>query len=192
MMMETELNRLESDAVTIDRGGDVHHNEPTLLGVGAEGWVYTGVAIFIVLAVVIGKVPSLIAKALDDRIAGVRKQLDEAAALRAEAEKLLGQAQAAQAAAEAEAAAIRSQAAVEAAELVKASEIAASEAIARRTAAASSRISAAERTATAELKAEVAAQVTKAAAAIIAARADNDLQTRLTEEAIANIDRRLH
>jgi F-type H+-transporting ATPase subunit b len=177
-------------ATTVADAG--HHEEATLLGVGAEGWVYTGVAIFIVLAVVIGKVPSLIAKALDDRIAGVRKQLDEAAALRAEAETLLGQAQAAKAAAQADAAAIRARAEVEASELVKASEIAASEAIARRTAAATSRIAAAERTATAELKAEVAAQVTKAAAAIIAARADKDLQTRLTDEAIAGIEHRLH
>ncbi|WP_197042183.1 F0F1 ATP synthase subunit B family protein [Sandarakinorhabdus oryzae] len=175
-------------AGTVAEGG--HHEEATLLGVDAEGWVYTGVAIFIVLAVVVLKAPALIAKALDDRIAGVKKQLDEAANLRSEAEALLGQAQAAKAAAEAEAAAIRRQAEVEAAELVKASEIAASEAIARRTAAAQSRIEAAERTATAELKAEVAAQVTKAASAIIAARADKDLQARLTDEAIANI--RLH
>ena len=177
-------------AATVAEGG--HHEEATLLGVGAEGWVYTGVAIFLVLAVVIGKVPSLIAKALDDRIAGVRKQLDEAASLRAEAEKLLAQAQAAKAAAESEAAAIRARAQAEATELVKASEAAASEAIARRTAAAASRIAAAERTATAELKAEVAAQVTRAAAAIIAARADQDLKTRLTDEAIAGLDRRLH
>jgi F-type H+-transporting ATPase subunit b len=167
-----------------------HHEEPTLLGLGAESWVYTGVTIFIVLAVVVLKAPAMIAKALDDRIAGVKKQLDEAAALRGEAEALLAQAQAAKAAAESEAAAIRARAEVEAADLVKASQAAASEAIARRTAAAQSRIEAAERAATAELKAEVAAQVTKAAAAIIAARADKDLQTRLTDDAIANI--RLH
>ena len=168
------------------------HAEPTLLGVGAEGWVYTGVAIFIVLAVVVGKVPSLIAKALDDRIASVKRQLGEAAALRSEAEKLLAEAQAAKAAAEVDAADIRQRAVTEAADLVKATEAAASDAIARRTAAAVSRIAAAERTAAAELKAEVAAQVTKAAAAIIAARADHALQTRLTEEAIAGFDLRLH
>lgn len=185
-MAEEQVHTAETQA----EGG--HHAESTLLGVGAEGWVYTGVAIFIVLAVVVFKAPSLIAKALDDRIAGVKKQLDEAAILRAEAEKLLADAQAAKAAAESEAAAIRARAQTEAADLVKASEAAASDAIARRTAAAASRIAAAERTATAELKAEVAAQVTKAAAAIIAARADKDLQTRLTDEAIAGLDRRLH
>lgn len=177
-------------AGTVADGG--HHAEPMLLGIGAEGWVYTGVAIFIVLAVVIGKAPSIIAKALDDRIAGVKKQLDEAAALRAEAEALLAGAQSAKAAAESDAAAIRARAQIEAADLIKASEAAASDAIARRTAAAQSRIAAAERSATAELKAEVAAQVTKAAAAIITARADKELQTRLTDEAIAGLDRRLH
>lgn len=189
-MAEEQVHTAETVAGTVADGG--HHAEPTLLGVGAEGWVYTGVAIFIVLAVVVFKAPSLIAKALDDRIAGVKKQLDEAAVLRAEAEKLLAGAQAAKAAAESDAAAIRARAQTEAADLVKASEAAASDAIARRTAAATSRIAAAERTATAELKAEVAAQVTKAAAAIIAARADKDLQTRLTDEAIAGLDRRLH
>jgi F-type H+-transporting ATPase subunit b len=185
-MAEEQVHTAETQA----DGG--HHAEQTLLGVGAEGWVYTGVAIFIVLAVVVFKAPSLIAKALDDRIAGVKKQLDEAAVLRAEAEKLLADAKAAKAAAESEAAAIRARAQTEAADLVKASEAAASDAIARRTAAAASRIAAAERTATVELKAEVAAQVTKAAAAIIAARADKELQTRLTDEAIAGLDRRLH
>ncbi|MBU6165361.1 MAG: hypothetical protein KGQ52_04430 [Alphaproteobacteria bacterium] len=181
----------ELTAETAAHGG-AHHAEPVLLGLDAEGWVYTGVTIFLLLAVLVFKAPALIAKALDDRIAGVKKQLDEAASLRAEAEALLADAQARKAAAEADAAAIRARAEVEAADLVKASEAAASDAIARRTQAAEQRIAAAERSAAAELKAEVAAQVTKAAAAIIAARADKALQTRLTDEAIAGLDRRLH
>lgn len=168
------------------------HAEETLLGLGAEQWVYTGVAIFLVLAVFVFKAPSIVAKALDDRIAGVKKQLDEAAGLRAEAEALLADAKAKTAAAEAEAAAIRARAEAEAESLVKASEAAASEAIARRTTAAEQRIAAAERAATAELKADVARQVTEAAAAIIAAKADKDLMARLTDEAIAGLDRRFH
>ncbi len=181
----------ELTAETIAHGG-AHHDEPALLGLNAEGWVYTGVTIFLVLAVVVFKAPALIAKALDDRIAGVRKQLDEASALRAEAEALLADAQARKAAAEADASAIRARAEREAADLITAGEVAASEAIARRTAAAEQRIAAAERAATAELKAEVAAQVTRAAAAIIAVKADAALQTRMTDEAIAGLDRRLH
>jgi F-type H+-transporting ATPase subunit b len=169
-----------------------HHAEPVLFGLDAEGWVYVGVAIFIVLAVVVGKLPARIAAALDDRIAGVKRQLDEAAALRAEAEALLADAQARKAAAEADAASIRARAETEAAALVKAAEAAASEAIARRTAAAEARIAASERAAAAELKADVAAQVTRAAAAIIAARTDAAVQQRLADEAIAGLDRRLH
>jgi F-type H+-transporting ATPase subunit b len=179
-------------AGTLAEGGEAHHAEPTLLGLGAEQWVYIGVAIFIVLAVVIGKVPTLIAKALDDRIAGVKRQLDEAAALRAEAESLLADAKGVTAAAEAEAAAIRARAETEASALVAASEAAASEAIIRRTAAAESRIAAAERAAVAELKADVARQVTEAATAIIKARADKDVMAKLTDEAISGLDRRLH
>ncbi|MFZ4381752.1 MAG: hypothetical protein ACOYO0_07300, partial [Sandarakinorhabdus sp.] len=91
-----------------------------------------------------------------------------------------------------DAAAIRARAQTEAGELVAASQLAASEAIARRTAAAESRIAAAERAAAAELKAEVAVQVTRAAAAIITARSDSALKTRLTEDAIAGLDRKLH
>lgn len=169
-----------------------HHAEPVLFGLDAEGWVYVGVAIFIVLAVVVGKLPGRIAAALDDRIAGVKRQLDEAAALRAEAEALLADAQARKAAAEADAASIRARAETEAAALVKAAEAAASDAIARRTAAAEARIAASERAAAAELKADVAAQVTRAAAAIIAARTDAGVQQRLADEAIAGLDRRLH
>lgn len=190
-MVESESQTAQTTAHTGANGGE-HQEEPVLLGLNAEAWVYTGVAIFIVLAVVVGKVPALIAAALDARISSVKKQLDDAAGLRAEAEVLLADAKARQAAAAADAAAIRARAETEAADLVAASQYAASESIARRTAAAEARIAAAERVAAAELKAEVAAQVTRAAAAIITARSDQDLKTRLTEEAIAGLDRRLH
>ena len=190
-MMQAAETPVETTAETVAHGGKAHA-EPTLLGLNAEGWVYTGVAIFIVLAVVLGKVPARIAEALDARIAGVKKQLDEAAVLRAEAEVLLADAKARQSAAVADAAAIRTRAETEAKELVAASQLAASESIARRTAAAESRIVAAERAAAAELKAEVAVQVTRAAATIIAARSDSALKTRLTEDAIAGLERKLH
>jgi F-type H+-transporting ATPase subunit b len=181
----------ETTAGTVAPAGEAHA-EPTLLGQGGEFFVYVSVTIFIVLAVWLGKLPSRITGALDERIAGVKKQLDEAAALRAEAEALLNEAKAKTAAAEAEATAIRARAQAEASDLVKASEAAASDAITRRTAAAQARIAAAERAATAELKADVARQVTQAAAAIIAARADKELLSRLTDDAIAGLDRRLH
>jgi len=168
------------------------HSEPVLLGLEAESWVYISVTIFFVLAVVLGKVPARIAGALDERIAGVRKQLDDAKALRGEAEALLNDAKVRADAAARDAAAMVARAEAEAAELVKAGEKAAAETIARRTAAAEAKISAAERSAEAELKAQVARQVTTAAAVLIADKADKAMHDRLTEDAIAGLERRLH
>jgi F-type H+-transporting ATPase subunit b len=171
---------------------DEAHDEETLLGLEAETWVYVSVSIFFVLAIVLGKVPARIAGALDERIAGVRRQLDEAKGLRAEAEALLSDARERSDAAAKEAAAMVARAESEAAELLKASEAAAAETIARRTAAAEAKISAAERSAEAELRAQMAQQVTAAAAALIASKADKAMHDRLTEEAIAGLERRLH
>jgi F-type H+-transporting ATPase subunit b len=171
---------------------DEAHDEPVLLGLEAETWVYISVTIFFVLAVVLGKLPARIAGALDERIAAVRKQLDEAKALRAEAEALLNDAKVRADAAAKDAAAMVARAEAEAAELVKAGEKAAAETIARRTAAAEAKIAAAERSAEAELKAQMARQVTTAAAALIAGKADKAMHDRLTDEAIAGLERQLH
>jgi F-type H+-transporting ATPase subunit b len=124
------LEGAELVATTEQHGGA--HEEPVLLGLEAESWVYISVTIFFVLAVVLGKVPARIAGALDERIAGVRKQLDEAKGLRAEAEALLNDAKARADAAAKDAAAMVARAETEAAELVKAGEKAAAETIARR------------------------------------------------------------
>lgn len=170
----------------------VPHAEATLLGLEAETYVYISVAIFFVLAIVLGKLPQRMAAGLDARIAGVKRQLDEARALRAEAEALLADARARSDAATKDAAAIVARAEAEAAELIKTSEKAAAETIARRTAAAEAKIAAAERSAEAELKGEVARRVTAAAGALIAEKADKAMHDRLTEDAIAGIERRLH
>ena len=168
------------------------HAEETLLGLTAETWVYISVAIFFVLAIVLFKAPKLIADALDARISAVKRQLDEAKSLRTEAEALLADARAKQEAANRDAEAIVARARVEAQTLVAESERAAAETIARRTAAAEAKIVAAERTAEAELRAELARRVTAAAAAVIESKADKAMRDRLTEEAIAGLDRRLH
>jgi F-type H+-transporting ATPase subunit b len=80
----------------------------------------------------------------------------------------------------------------EAAELIRTSEKSAAETIARRTEAAEARIAATERSAEAELKAEVARRVTTAAATLIVTKGDRARHDRLTEDAIAGLDRRLH
>jgi F-type H+-transporting ATPase subunit b len=178
-------------AGTAAPGGE-HHEEALLLGQGAEFYVYVSMTIFFVLAIILGKLPQRIAAALDDRIAGVKRQLDEARALRIEAEALLADANASRAAATLDAAAIVARAHSEASELVAAAETAATLTIERRTAAAEAKIAAAERTAEAELRADVARRVTAAATALIAANTDKALATRLTDDAIAGLERRLH
>lgn len=169
-----------------------HHEEATLFGFGAEFWVYVSMAIFILLAIFVGKLPSRITQALDDRIAGVKRQLDEAKAVRAEAEALLVDANRRREAATKDAEAIVARARSEAAELVAASEKAATLTIERRTAAAEAKIAAAERAAEADLRADVARRVTAAAAVLIAANTDKALAAKLTDDAIAGLERRLH
>ena len=180
----------ETQAVTTAEGG--HGEGPLLLGMGAEQWVSVSMFIFFALAIIIGKLPQKIAAALDDRIAGVKRQLDEAKAIRADAEALLVEAGRARDAATADAAAIVARAESEAAELVNQSRKAAELTIERRTAAAEAKIAAAERAAEADLRADVARRVTAAAATLIAANADAGLQARLTDDAITGLERRLH
>ena len=68
-----------------DAGGG-HGPEPTALGLDATAWV--ALAMLVVFAIMIWKkVPAAIGKALDRKIAVIRQQLDEAAQLRAEAER---------------------------------------------------------------------------------------------------------
>ena len=170
---------------------EVPHSELPFLQ-NPETWVYFSILTFLLLAVFVGKAPQRIAAALDDRIAGVRRQLDEAKAVRAEAEALLRQAEASRAAAVKDAEAIVARAQIEARELIAETEAAATLTIERRTAAAEARIAAAERSAESDLRAEVARRVTAAAAALIAAKADAGMQSRLADDAIAGLERRLH
>ena len=181
-------------AGTVETTGEAagHADEALLLGMGAEGWVSVSMFIFFALAIIIGKLPQRIAAALDARIAAVKRQLDEAKAIRADAETLLIDAAKARDAATADAAAIVARAQAEADALVATSERNAALTIERRTAAALAKIAAAERAAEAELRADVARRVTAAAATLIAANADSAMQGRLTDDAIAGLERRLH
>ena len=172
--------------------GESHHEEATLLGFGAEFWVYVSMAIFFALAIIVGKLPGRITAALDSRIDGVKRQLDEAKAVRAEAEALLADANARREAATKDAAAILARAHSEAEELIASSEKAATLTIERRTAAAHAKIGAAERAAEADLRAEVARRVTAAAATLIAANTDKTLAAKMTDDAISGLERRLH
>jgi F-type H+-transporting ATPase subunit b len=141
--------------------------EPKLLGLDAEGWVYVGLTIFLLLAIFVAKAPKKITEALDARIADTRKALDEAQAIRAEAEKLLASAKAKTAAVADETAAIVAQAESEAKSLIAQAEVDVAALIGRRSQAAQDKIAAAERAAVADVRARAADASTAAARKLI-------------------------
>ncbi len=166
-----------------------HEEGPTLLGLSAEGWVYVGLTVFLALAVILGKAPQRIAEALDARIANTRRQLDEAKAIRAEAEALLTQAKARNAASAGDAAAIIAHAEAEASALLAKAEKDAADLMTRRAKMAEDKIGAAERSAVAEVRALAADAATRAATAIIAERHDGSADKRLVDQSIAGLAR---
>lgn len=152
---------------------------PELLGLSAEGWVYMGLTIFFLIAIFIAKAPKLITDALDARIAETRRTLDEAQAIRAEAEALLASAQKQSQASAGDAAAIIGHAEAEAKALLAAAEVRAADLTLRRAKMAEDKIGAAERSAVAEVRATAARAAADIASRIIAqshgAQADGPL-----------------
>jgi F-type H+-transporting ATPase subunit b len=161
---------------------------PKLLGLGAEGWVYTGITIFILVAIFYAKAHRKIIDGLDARIAETKRELDEAAAIRAEAETLLAQAKSEQSNASRDAKAILNVAESEAAALLSKAEIDAKALIARRTKMAEDSIIAAQRTAVAEVRASAANLATQAAATVLASQHDAKSDATLVDAAIAQLN----
>lgn len=156
------------NTVALTEADGSHGEGPELLGLNAEGWVYVGLTIFLLLAIFVAKAPKRITEALDARIAETRRTLDEAQAIRAEAEALLAKAKAQQAASAGDAKAILDHAQAEATDLIAKAEADATELMARRGKMAEDKIAAAERAAIAEVRATAASAAASAAATIIA------------------------
>lgn len=178
----------EVHAATEAHGGPAaeHGAGPTLFGLNGGALVSLAMLAFL-LILVAKKVPALIGKALDGKIAAIRAQLDEAARLRAEAEALKAEYQAKIAAAEKDAEAMRAAAEEEAADLLKAAKADAEALIARREKMAQDKIAAAERAAVAELRARAAAAATAAAATLIGQVHDAKADKALVDETIGKI-----
>lgn len=154
-----------------------------------EFWVYAGLTIFILLAIFVAKAPKRVTDVLDQHIADTRHQLDEAKAIRAEAERLLADAKARHAASADDAEAIVAHAEQEAAQLLAKAETDTAELIARRGKMAEDKIAAAERGALAEVRARAAAAAAKAAADLIAAGHGGDADRALVDRTIAGLSR---
>jgi len=168
-----------------------HAEAVSWLGFDATGWV--SLAMLILIGIMIWKkVPQLIARSLDSQVSKVRAELDEAARLRAEAEALFSSYQAKADAASRDAEAILATAQEEAQRLVADARTKAEEVIARRSRLAEEKIGAAERAAAEELRARATSLAVEAAREVIASHTDPAVRKTLTDQAINEIDRRLH
>jgi F-type H+-transporting ATPase subunit b len=160
---------------------------PTLLGLSAEGWVYVGVTLFFLIAIFGAKAHKQVLGALDAQIAETRRSLDEAASIRVEAETILADAKAQQAASAKDAMALLDHAKDEAAAIVAKAEADTAALVARREKMAQDKIGAAERAAVDGLKARAAAAATGAARQLIAANHNAKADKSLVDEAIAGL-----
>ena len=170
-------------------GAPEHHPEPTAFGLDAPQWI--ALAMVVVLAILIWKrVPAMIGKALDGKIAAIRAQLDEAAQLRSEAEAIKAEYEARAAQADAEAATLLERARSEADSIVRQAESDASALVERRARMAEDKIAAAERAALDEVRAKAAQAAAAAAEALIRDKLDAGADKPLVDRTIEGLGTR--
>ncbi len=171
--------------------GTVHHvADPVdnVLGLTSTGWV--AVAALIVIALMLWKkVPGMIGRMLDGRIATIRTQLDEAKTLRAEAEALRAEYEAKAKAAHADAEAMRAHAHHDAAAIIAKAKASAEELMDRRAKMAEDKIAAAERAAIAEVRARAADAAAKATGLLIAEHHGSDADRAMVDRSISGLGR---
>src|SRR3954451_14573451 len=169
-------------------GAPEAHPEPTAWHLDAPQWI--ALAMVLVIAIMIWKrVPAMIGKALDKKIASIRQQLDEAAQLRAEAEALRAEYEAKAAAADAERATLLERARHEADALVEQAKADTAALIERRTRMAEDKIAAAERHALEEVRARAASAAPAAAARLIAEDMGPDADRAMIDRTIESLDK---
>ena len=170
------------------QAGVEHHADPKALGFDAT--MLVGLSMLVVILLMLWKkVPLAIGRALDGKIAAIRAQLDEAPALRAEAEALKAEYEARFRAADGEAAAMVERARHEAEAIRAKAETDAQALVERRTRMAEDKIAAEERSAVQQLRATAAEAAARAAARIIAEKHDGSADKALVDQAIAGIGR---
>jgi F-type H+-transporting ATPase subunit b len=173
---------------TVAPGGAEHAASPTALGFDSTGWVALA-ALVVLIGMLVKKVPSMIGRSLDQKIAGIRAQLDEANKLRQEAEALKAEYEAKAKAAHADAEAMRAQAQHEAGQLLSKAKADAEALMERRAKMAEDKIAAAERTAIAEVRARAAEAAAKAAGLLIAEHHSADADRAMIDRTIAGLGR---
>ena len=153
-------------------------------------WV--AVAFVIFAAFMLWKVSDKITGALDDRSVGIKKELDDAAALREEAQALLASYQRKQRDALAEADDIVAQAKVEAERLAAEAEVALEAEIKRRTDMALEKITQAEAQVVQEVRNTAIDVAIAAAGSLIKENIDTSKAASLIDDSIGDIEGKLH
>lgn len=166
--------------------GAAEHAEANALGLGPGGWVALSMIALIVIMLYL-KVPALVASMLDKKIDGIRKMLDEAATLRAEAEALKAEYEQKVANATKHAEELKTAAEHEAKLIVEKAKVDAAALITRREKMAEDKIAAAERTAIADLRAKAAEAAAVAARGLIRENHSAAADKALVDQAISGI-----
>jgi F-type H+-transporting ATPase subunit b len=156
-----------------------------------EFWVGVGFALVIALFIYLG-VPGLVGKMLDTRAAAIAKELDDARALREQAEALLKDYRRKLQQAQAEVDAIMKEAKSEAERFAIESRVQLKAQAERRAKAAEEKIAMAEAQAVAELRALAADTAIAAAEKLIAARLDDKRATDLIKHSLEEIPSKLN
>ena len=189
---EKALDMLEDDAVPVTHAGTEaagadEHAVPSALGFDAT--MLVALAMLVVIALAIWKkVPAMIAGALDKQISGIKAQLDQATALRAEAEAIKAEYEAKAKQAAQDAIDMKAAAVEEAKLIVAKAKDDATNLIGRRARAAEEKIAAAERTAIADVRAKAASVSAAAAAQLIATHHDAKADAGLVDQSIASLN----
>lgn len=166
--------------------GSVEHVEPELFGLAPFQIVAVAMTVLILIAIW-KKVPGAIAGGLDNKIAAIKRQLDEAKTLRAEAEALRDEYRRKIAGAEKDAEAMLANAQREADAILAKAEDDSKAMVERRKRMAEDKIAAAEREAVEDVRARAASAAAAAARKLIAEKHDAEADRKLADELIAGI-----
>ncbi len=155
---------------------------------GIQDYVWVSIAMLVLIGVFLWKkVPGMITGGLDNKIAEIKQQLDEAKNLRAEAEKLLDEYAAKIASAEQDAEKMMEGAQREADAILEKAEADSKAMVARRKRMAEDKIAAAERDAVAGVKAKAVEAAAAASRDLIAERHTKDADAKLADEVISSL-----
>jgi F-type H+-transporting ATPase subunit b len=189
---EKALDMLEDDAVPVTHAGTEkaaaeEHAVPSALGFDATMLVALAM-LFVIALAIWKKVPAMIAGALDKQISGIKAQVDQATALRAEAEAIKAEYEAKAKQAAQDAIDMKAAAEEEAKLIVAQAKTDATALIGRRAKAAEEKIAAAERAAIADVRAKAAAVSAAAAAQLIATHHDANADAALIDQSINSLN----